>query len=166
MKKWLARVLELDVLIASAALAGLIAVTFLGVIMRYWYNSPFIWLEEVQVALIVWVVFMAGGAAFRTGSHVSIEMLVDKFPRRLRIAIGLIVAVLTVLLLLYMMRASIMYISLLSRAGRVTNLLKIPLPLVYSVFPLGCLLMIFNYLYTSLPRILSGETGAPAEEGE
>ena len=58
--KALSLLLNLDIAIASTVLALLI-------------------LEEVQLACMVWVVFAAGGAAFRTGNHVAIEMIVP-FP--------------------------------------------------------------------------------------
>lgn len=54
---------NLDILIAAAVLAVLIVLTFLGVIWRYFLGHPFTWLEEVQMACMVWIVFAAGGAA-------------------------------------------------------------------------------------------------------
>ena len=64
--------INLDILIASVALVVLVVSTFSGVIARYVVGRPFGWIEEVQAALIVWVVFGAGGAAFRTGNHAAI----------------------------------------------------------------------------------------------
>ena len=47
-----------DVLAACGALVLLVGVTFFGVIMRYCLGDPFVWQEEVQLALIIWVVFL------------------------------------------------------------------------------------------------------------
>lgn len=68
---------NLDIVVAGAALIVLIVLTFAGVVMRYIVGQPFTWLEEVQLFCMVWIVFAAGGAAFRTKSHVAIEMVAD-----------------------------------------------------------------------------------------
>ena len=57
---------NLDIIVAGIALIVLIALTFAGVVMRYIIGQPFTWLEEVQLFCMVWIVFAAGGAAFRT----------------------------------------------------------------------------------------------------
>ena len=57
---------NLDIIVASVTLIVLIALTFAGVVMRYIVGQPFTWLEEVQLFCMVWIVFAAGGAAFRT----------------------------------------------------------------------------------------------------
>ena len=59
--------LNIDIAIACTVLAILIVLTVAGVLYRYILAKPFTWLEEVQLACMVWVVFAAGGAAFRTG---------------------------------------------------------------------------------------------------
>lgn len=73
---------NLDVIIASVILALLIVLTFAGVIWRYIFHAPFTWLEEVQTSCMVWITFAAAGAAFRTGNHVAIEMIVDLMPKK------------------------------------------------------------------------------------
>ena len=61
---------NLDIALAGLTLAVLIILTVLGVAWRYVFAQPFTWLEEVQLACMVWIVFAAGGAAFRTGNRV------------------------------------------------------------------------------------------------
>ena len=71
--------INLDIVIASIALVILVGCTFAGVIARYVVGKPFGWIEEIQAAFIVWVVFAAGGAAYRTGNHSAIEILYEIF---------------------------------------------------------------------------------------
>ncbi len=54
-------VMNLDIIVASAALVVLVVLTFLGVIMRYLVGQPFTWMEELQLFCMVWIVFAAGG---------------------------------------------------------------------------------------------------------
>lgn len=64
-----------DVLAACGALVLLVGVTFFGVIMRYCLGDPFVWQEEVQLALIIWVVFLGGRYAFVCGNHAAIDVM-------------------------------------------------------------------------------------------
>lgn len=55
--KWIQKLRQIDIGISVIALVLLIAVTFAGVIFRYVFSKPFSWQEEVQLALIIWVIF-------------------------------------------------------------------------------------------------------------
>ena len=89
--KFLKVIGNLDIAIAVIALVILIVLTSSGVVFRYALGKPFTWLEEVQLFCLVWIVFAAGGAAFRTGNHVSIEMVVEMFPKKVQKIIGVLV---------------------------------------------------------------------------
>ena len=83
-KTLLLRVLcNLDTTIAAAALVVLICITFAGVIMRYILAKPFDWEEEVQLSLIVWVVFFAD-VMLSLPKPPAIDMIVNKFPQKLQ----------------------------------------------------------------------------------
>ena len=53
-------ILNLDLYIAGLSFAVIVLVTFCGVLMRYVFHNPFVWEEEVQVGLFLWVVFFGG----------------------------------------------------------------------------------------------------------
>lgn len=139
---------NLDILVASIALIILIILTFSGVIMRYVVGKPYTWLEEVQIFCMVWIVFAAGGAAFRTGSHVAIEMVVEMFPEKVQKVIGYLIDVIVFLVIAYLLRNSFGFIQMFLKNGRSTSMLKIPLALQYSIAPISYVLMIISYFYT------------------
>ena len=93
MKKLLDVLNKIEVVGASIVLAGLIAFTFVGVPMRYLMSHPFTWEEELQLACMVWITFLAAPAAFRSKSHVAIEIVVDALPAGLRRAAEVLIAV-------------------------------------------------------------------------
>lgn len=132
---------NLDTAIAAAALVLLIAVTFCGVIMRYIISKPFAWEEEVQLGLIIWVVFFGGRFAFITGNHPSIDMIVNLLPAKIRKYSNWIIVVISVAVLLYAGFQGLKYVLQMFRNHRVTNMLHIPYALIYISLPIGCLLM-------------------------
>ncbi|RVU55099.1 TRAP transporter small permease [Anaerosphaera multitolerans] len=139
---------NLDIIVASIVLVVLVVLTFAGVIWRRVFNAPFTWLEEVQLACMVWIVFAAGGAAFRTGNHVAIEMIVDLMPKKMQKVMNILISIVVVLVIGYLFKNSIGFIALFLRSGRSTSMLKIPYWLVYGIAPVSYILMIISYFYS------------------
>lgn len=153
---------NLDILIASIALIVLIVLTSSGVVMRYILGQPFTWLEEVQLFCMVWIVFGAGGAAFRTGNHVAIEMVVDMLPKGLQKIIGIFIDIVVLLVIAYLLKQSLGFVNVFVSSGRNTSLLNIPYSLIYGIAPVSYLIMIVSYFTTKysknndIPKIQEG----------
>ena len=156
--------LNADLAVSIAALILLVGVTFFGVVMRYIFHAPFVWQEEVQLALILWAVFFAGGAAFRTGNHVAIDMVVNLFPPGLRKAVDVAVTALALLVLAYLIYYSCQFVLQLHRTGRTTNILKIHYWKIYLCFPVSSVIIAANFAAARL-RELSGMRDSKGKEG-
>ncbi len=143
-------VINLDIALASIALVVLVVCTFSGVIARYVVGRPFGWIEEVQAALIVWVVFGAGGAAFRTGNHSAIEILYEIFPASAQRIIRVFIGAVVVAVLAFLGYTSIQYLQLFIQTGRTTAVLHIPYVLIYAIVPFSCVLQIVNYFLVNV----------------
>ena len=139
---------NLDLMIAGTVLAILIVLTFAGVIWRYFLGKPFTWLEEVQTACMVWIVFSAAGAAFRMGNHVAIEMIVDLMPRALQKVMTILISVVVVAVLGYLFDKTIGFIQIFLRSGRATSMMKIPFWLIYGIAIPAYIDMIVSYFYS------------------
>lgn len=139
---------NLDIIVAGIALIVLIALTFAGVVMRYIIGQPFTWLEEVQLFCMVWIVFAAGGAAFRTGSHVAIEMIVEMFPQTVQKIISYVIDIIVFLVIAYLLYNSFGFIQMFVKNGRASSMLKIPMTLQYGIAPVSYILMIVSYFYS------------------
>lgn len=146
--RWLTRVLNLDYVLTTTAFVVLVIITFGGVIFRYFLGDPFSWLEEVQIALFLALVYLGGAAAFRMGGHVAIDVLVDRFSLEAQTRIKWIVAVIVALILGFFAWQGIGLVANLAAVDRTTNILRIPAPLIYSVVPVGMIWMIISYLVT------------------
>jgi TRAP-type C4-dicarboxylate transport system permease small subunit len=134
-----------DLIIAGAALSALIVVTFLGVIMRYVVSRPIIWGEEFQLVCIILVVFFGAGAGFRMGSHVAIDIIVDRFPKKVQRTVEIVIYIISMVILVYFALQSANLVRQMYAIERTTEILDIPYFIVYAAFPLGCILMIVNY---------------------
>ena len=139
---------QLEKLSCQSGPAILIVLTFAGVIWRYFLGKPFTWLEEVQTACMVWIVFSAAGAAFRMGNHVAIEMIVDLMPRALQKVMTILISVVVVAVLGYLFDKTIGFIQIFLRSGRATSMMKIPFWLIYGIAIPAYIDMIVSYFYS------------------
>lgn len=155
---------NLDIIVAASVLIGLILVTFSGVIMRRVFNNPYTWLEEVQMACMVWIVFAAGGAAFRTGNHVAIEMIVDLFPAKVQKFFNIFIGVVVFLVIGYLFKQSIGFINMFVSSGRATSILKIPYTYIYGIAPVSYILMLVSYVYSVVKGVKSEAKEAISHE--
>lgn len=146
-------ILNLDLYIAGLSFAVIVFVTFCGVLMRYAFHNPFVWEEEVQVGLFLWVVFFGGIACFRKKMHVSITSLYDHFSRKGKLVDSLVVAMVVVVTLLYLLVQSSAMVAMFIRTDKTTSVLSIPCAFIYGIMPLSCLLMIIQYLAVSIPEL-------------
>lgn len=68
---------------AIVALTGvLFAILFLQVLLRY-VGIGFVWVEEVSIALFIWLVFLGAARAFGRGEHPIVELGAQALERRL-----------------------------------------------------------------------------------
>ena len=165
MKNIIHKILSLDLVISGIALIILVILTFLGSLMRYIVNRPIIWQEEVQIGLAIWVIFFGASAAFRYSNHTAIDMIVDMFPKNIQKIIEVLIAIVTISVLFFMLINGKNLVLQFIKTNRSTNILHIPSQYIYSAIPLGCFLMIINYIIAEI-KIIFGKDLVGIEEEE
>lgn len=136
---------QIDMMISVIALIVLICITFIGVVFRYVLGTPFSWLEEVQLALIIWIVFCGGRYAFETNSHVAIDMIYDMFPNKGKKVLLMIIAVVVTVVLAFVCFYSIDYIKIMFQYSISTSILSVPCGILYIPIPVSCILMMIQF---------------------
>ena len=67
-----------------AAVAVMVTVVSSQVAMRYGFNRSFDWADEIGRLAFVWSIFLAIPLGVARGSHIGIDLVVDKLPAALR----------------------------------------------------------------------------------
>jgi TRAP-type C4-dicarboxylate transport system permease small subunit len=145
--------LNFDLFVSCLALLILIVLTFGAVVMRYFINRPIIWGEEVQLFCIVFMVFFGAGAGFRAGAHVAIDFLVDLFPPKAQKTVETVIWLCSIAILCYFTVQSAGFVGQMFRTRRTSEILDIPYFITYAAFPIGCILMILNYIFSTIVRL-------------
>jgi TRAP-type C4-dicarboxylate transport system permease small subunit len=87
---------------AGIPLLVLVVVTIAAVFMRYLFNAPLQWTEEVSGLLMIWIVMLGGIAAERDGQQLTIPLLPDALPRRVGLMMNIVVSLFSIVVLGYM----------------------------------------------------------------
>lgn len=130
-------------IIAAVCLIAMTFITFINVILRYFFHSPLLWDEEVTIMLMGWAVFLGISAAFKRNMHLGIEFFVNKVPARIRIHIHGIIMIILLAMNIFLTLVSLTFI--LDTMKR-TSILQIPYKFIYLAPFLGFLSMSFYSL--------------------
>lgn len=127
--------------ILIALMATMTIVVGSQVVLRYVFDSPLPWGEEVTRYMFVYLIFLGAASGIHYGIHVSIDVLVRRLPGRsgqyVDVAARAVVALFLVFLFWYGLQLS------LRTMGQDSPALGIPIGLAYLAIPLGALLGLF-----------------------
>lgn len=94
----------------EAVAAFLIVITTIlvltNVFFRYFLNKGIYWSEEVATNCFVWAIFIGSAGAYRNGTQLGIDMLVNMLPRTLQKVVKMMVQ-----LVLFAVNAYILYLA-------------------------------------------------------
>jgi TRAP-type C4-dicarboxylate transport system permease small subunit len=138
---------NLDFYIAAVLVAILVLLTGIGIVLRYFFNRPFAWLEEITSLCFLWSILLGAAGAIRTKEHVTIEILVERFSKKNQRIIEVFVVVVTALLLIYLTFQAVLYLGTVIGAHRRTGLLRLPYGIIYGMLPVSTVLKLINLLF-------------------
>ena len=115
-------------------------VIFLQVVLRYAFNITFFWSDELTRYSLVWLVFLGSAVLVAEKDHIRIGFLVDLLPFKLKKTVELLVAILC---MVFISAISILsYDYLISNMTVLSISLKLPMGLIYGIFPFAGIFMI------------------------
>lgn len=101
---------NLDAIITGATLTACVIIANLNVIMRYFFNHPLQWNDEVVTGLFVWTVFIGSAYAYRKHAHLGVDIVTNMLKPKARAIVLDIVSVLELAVLIMLTVISIQYV--------------------------------------------------------
>ena len=139
------------------ALLTMTAVLFFNSIGRSVLNVSFVGGPALGRLLIIWLTFLGGYLAVRSGSHITVDVLQRLLPahavRRMPIPVGLFGAATTG----YITWLSAIFTWTRFSAGQIDPMLEIPSGFFYLPVPIGGLLMTMAFLQVALTCIIDND---------
>ena len=136
---------------------------FIQVVFRYIIHQPIYWSEELPRFLLIWLTFLGSVMAMKNQSHLSITLVINRLPVRIRAGVQFVANILVIVFILIMVWGGIV-LTRLTMPNR-TAALQMPTGLFYLAAPVGGVLMIFylckhtrNLFHDIIKKAEQGET--------
>lgn len=130
--------------IISAALFAIMALLFVGVIARYFFNSPIIWVDESATYLLVCMTFLGGYIALRSDRLVRVTFVLSLLPKRAEKAVNVIAQLVICVFLIVLGYFSYKMLSTPVALSQKTVALRLPMIIFYVQIPIMVVLMLLR----------------------
>ena len=128
----LARAQRVAEAVAAAVFALLFLIFVIQVAMRFLFNKPLSWSDELIVVLYITMVFWSAATLLKEKEHVMLDLVYEALPPGGQRLFGLLGAALTAGLLLYLLPEAFDYVRFMHREK--TPVLDIPFSYVFAPF--------------------------------
>jgi len=119
---------------------------FVDVVMRFGFNTGFMWSQELTLHMSAWMVLFGASYGLKVGSHIGMDAFVKLFPstgRRILTAIAAILALIYCGLIFY---GSWIYLKKMHLIGIELEDIPVPAWLAHSLLLFGFLFLIIRLL--------------------
>lgn len=128
--------------VAIVALATISVSLVVQVVLRYFFNQPSVWSEELATLCFVWLVMMSIPVALRQHEHIALEFLLVRLPSVVRAVMDKIITLLVLATFAFVGYLSLILLPLASRQ-QLTGLslmggFEVSLSAMYVAAPIGC----------------------------
>lgn len=157
-----ARLAALERLLVIAITAGLAGVMMAQVVLRYFFDAPLFWAEEVAVQLLVFMTLIGLSLLARAETLVSIELLPQALKGRRRHLLQLALGGGFLALCIFVAWLGLEWISRSDVRLDIGATLRLPRWYNYSVLPGAMILMAFHQFAAMLRHLHAVLVGAAA----
>jgi len=84
-------------LVCRIFVGAIVAIIFYAVVMRYVFQRPPFWAEELSRFIFIWIIMLGAVLVTREQSHIEFVMLIDLLPKRLKFILVNLIHLLTIL---------------------------------------------------------------------
>jgi len=136
------------------------------VVMRYVFNAPTIWVQEVSIYLTILSGFLALAYALKENAHVKVDFVSVHLRGRTALALEILAALMAILFVAVLgWEGIVMALKTFEAHEHSPTLLRVPVWIPQSFIPLGAALLLLEYLRLAarlIGRFFSGESTPPA----
>jgi TRAP-type C4-dicarboxylate transport system permease small subunit len=137
----MSRVANVAALLAGFATLAIVLLISYDVTMRYFFNEPQIYVDEMASFLEVLVIFGGAAYTFRAGGHVRVDLVTSHISPPARAWLRLVTLLLGVVFLAIVIWVTAQSAITAWRYGRVSAVMLYPFWLPMAIIPAGLALM-------------------------
>lgn len=137
------------------------AVTY-AVVLRYAFNQPIGWSEEISTYLMIWAAFLGAAYALKEDAHIGVDLLLSRLPERVKPFFHLFHCVIGVIFcsILFYKGVELVQFSIILNNRSIA--IDFPLFIPQLAVPVGSAMLVLQFLAKAakLPPQFGGKTGS------
>lgn len=153
MKKLLDFLNNFEERVLTFILPIMVIVVFLATFFRFTKLAIIPWSEELARYLMIWIIFLGIGAGAKNNRHFTVDNFVASMPKSTHKAFFILRTALTMGFCIAIVILSSKLIGKLQTMGQSSPALRIPMWMMYSAIPIGCILMIIRSIQFLIKKI-------------
>lgn len=139
----------LDILVMTA-------MAFLQVLSRYVFKTSYPWLEEAVRLLMFWLTYLGVPLLIYKSNNVAIDFIPEAVEKKFKFSFAPILNLIVLMFVLYFLSQTFTFLKTTMFYNQKSQVMSIPMVLVYSVFAIGNILAVFhsvsNFIFNFMDR--------------
>lgn len=142
--------------IVGGLFTGAMTVTVtLAVVLRYVFNRPIGWSEEISTYLMVWAAFLGAAYTLKEDAHIGVDLLLSRLPERLKNPFLLFHCVVGLIFCSLLFWKGVELVAFSLRLNNRSIAIDFPLFIPQLAVPVGSAILLLQFISRAL-KILSG----------
>lgn len=147
---------RLEEWLMASLLAFMTVLTFIQVVMRYVFNTGWVWSLEATTYSFAALVLIGMSYGVRTKTHIATDLLTRKLSEPLQRYVAIVAIVACIAYALLMLYGSVILVDRLMTLGNAARDIPAPKWLLTATMPLGFALLTYRFLEAGWLLLRSG----------
>ena len=145
----------IEISIAVSFLAAVITLIFTQVVVRYIFNEPQAWIEELCTYLFIWIVFLGAAVAMKLDRHIRVSSFEGVIGLKTKLFLRILSLVVTLVALTLVVIHAQKFVTVEMRSTSIALPINIPRAFFFSI-PLiwGCISISIAAIYIFICDVL------------
>jgi TRAP-type C4-dicarboxylate transport system permease small subunit len=151
---------KLDEYFITGILAIMGIVLSIQVLMRYIFNHPLVWSEELARYMFVWLTFIGAGYAVRHNLHIKMEYFYRQMPQTIQKNVKVLTNCLSIACYTVIIYYGVNFT--ISQHGIASSAMGMDMSILFAAFPIGFALLVLNLIVDTI-KIFKSEKNVKSE---
>ncbi|MGF0096660.1 TRAP transporter small permease [Peptoniphilus sp. SGI.035] len=160
MRNFLKKFNKIEEIVLVSSLVINVAIVFMQVIMRYFFNTSLAWSEELSRYIFIWQVWLGSSIAYVDNQHIRVDLIFSIFKsKKVHKILHLIINIIWLTFNVFLVYVGIKLLKSMSARNALSSGMRLPLVYVYSALPVSSFILVFRIFFDTIDTITGKKEG-------
>jgi len=137
--------------LSGIGVIAMVIVGFVDVVLRYLFNKPLLFADEVGVYCMIYVAFVGAALTLKMRRHIMVDLLYKQLPRKIQLWLDVITTLVGTFIICIITWYSVDWVHYTYKSGfRSSGILEEPMWIPMLVVPLGLFFWSLQYIVEAI----------------